>query len=194
MRCFSIARATLKGRTTTGMAKTKQQKTDIVDDIADKFSRMKSAVVVDFRGLKVKDAQKIREKTWLEQVDYDVVKKSLLKLALEKAGLGESIDPKKLNGNIGVVTGYDDEIQAAKFAADASRECEAFKILGGFLEKQYVGVDKIIMLAALPSKVELLAKMVRSIQAPVSGFVNVLAGNLRGLVRVLGAIRESKLS
>lgn len=174
------------------MPKTKAQKEAAVADLTDKLSRMKGAVLVDFRGLKVKDAQKVRERSWVETVDYEVVKKTLLRLALAGAGMEGAVDPKKLEGNIGLVVGYGDEVATAKFAATASKEFEAFKILGGLFERKFVDANKVKALASLPSKVELLAKLVGTIQAPISGFVNVLAGNLRGLVQVLSAIKEAR--
>ncbi|OGL65418.1 50S ribosomal protein L10 [Candidatus Uhrbacteria bacterium RIFCSPLOWO2_01_FULL_47_24] len=174
------------------MPKTRTQKEQSVADLTDKFKKMKGAVLVDYKGLKVKDAQKIREKSWAEAVDYEVIKKSLLKLALKNAGLESTVDPKKLEGNIGLVTGYSDEVTTAKFAATTAKEFEAFKILGGLFEGKFVDTNQIKALASLPSRVELLAKLVGTVKAPISGFVNVLAGNLRGLVQVLNAIKESK--
>ena len=176
------------------MPKTRQQKEQNVAELTEKFQRAKGAVLVDFRGLKVKDAQKIREKSWAAAVDYAVVKKTLLRLALKSAGLEGVVDTKKLEGNIGLILGYNDEAETAKFAATAAKDSEAFKILGGLLDKKFVDAQKVKMLASLPSKVELLAKLAGTIRAPVSGLVNVLAGNLRGLAQVLNAIKESKLS
>ena len=176
------------------MAKSRQQKEQSVADITGKFTKMKGAVLVDYKGLKVKDAQKIREKSWAEAMDYAVVKKSLIKLALKNAGWEGKVDAKKLEGNLGLITGYSDEAATAKFAAMASKEFEAFKILGGLFEGQFVEAGKVKALASLPSRVELLAKLVGTLQAPISGLVNVLAGNLRGLVQVLNAIKDSKVS
>ncbi len=174
------------------MPKTRAQKVETLSALSDKLGRMKGAVLVDYRGLKVKDAQKIREKSWAEAVDYEVIKKTLLKLALKNAGLEGTVEPKKLNGNVGMVVGYTDEVATAKFAAGASKEFEAFKILGGLFEGKFVDANQVKMLAALPSRVELLARLVGSIQSPISGFVNVMVGNLRGLVQVINAIKESK--
>ena len=174
------------------MAKTRAQKEEKLVELTDKLSKMKGAVLVDYRGLKVKDAQKIREKSWAEEVDYEVIKKTLLKLALKGAKLEGTVDPKALEGNIGMVVGYTDEAATAKFAATASKEIEAFKILGGLFEGKFVSAAQVKALASLPSRVELLGQLVGTLQAPVSGFVNVLAGNLRGLVQVLNSIKEAK--
>ena len=65
-------------------------------------------------------------------------------------------------------------------------------ILGGILEGAFISRDKVLALAALPGRLELLAKTVGTLQAPISGFVNVLAGNIRGLVNVLQAVKDEK--
>lgn len=174
------------------MAKTRQQKEQNVSDLTKRLQNMKAAVIVDYKGLNVKAAQSIRSELWGQPIVYQVVKKRLFDIALINAGLSQALDVKNLKGNIGVVVGAEDEVSTAKFAAKFAKEYETFKILGGLFDGCYVNEDKIKMLAALPSKVELLAKVVGCLQAPISGFVNVLAGNLRGLVRVLNAIQEQR--
>jgi len=175
------------------MPKTRTQKEESVKSLTDKLTRAKSVVFANFAGLKAKDIQKLREAAWKEDIDYKVVKKTLLRLALKEAGM-EGIDPKKIVGNIGMATGFTDEVAAPRSLVGFAKDHEALKILGGILDKKLMDAAGIKALASLPSKIELLAKLVGTIQAPISGFVNVLAGNLRGLVQVLNAIKESKVS
>ena len=66
------------------------------------------------------------------------------------------------------------------------------KVLAGLLDGQLMSVEQVKALAKLPSKKELIGQLVGTLGAPISGFVNVLAGNLRGLVTVLGAIKDAK--
>jgi large subunit ribosomal protein L10 len=171
------------------MAKTRAQKEKTLGDLEEKFSKIKAAVFVSFKGLKVKDATKLRNILRKEKIDYEVAKKTLLKLALGKNKL-EGIDPKKLEGNIAVAFGYDDEVAPAKILNQFKAQNEALKILGGIVENKYIDSAQVIALANIPGRQELLAKLVGSINSPVSGFVNVLAGNLRGLVQVLKAMSE----
>ncbi|MDP3244604.1 MAG: 50S ribosomal protein L10 [bacterium] len=171
------------------MPKTKGQKNDVVRDLTDKLQKMKSGVFVNFSGLKMKDTQKLRELTWDKGVDYQVVKKTLLKIALKDAGL-EGIDPKAMEGNLGVAFGLEDEIAAPKLLANFAKGNEALKILGGILENKFIDAAKVKALASLPSRQEMLGRLVGTIAAPVSGFLNVLQGNLRGLVQVLKAVSE----
>ncbi|MCX6743456.1 MAG: 50S ribosomal protein L10 [Candidatus Parcubacteria bacterium] len=173
------------------MPKTKDQKKQIIEDLTDKLKEFKSLVFVDYKGLTVKDASEIKKLCKTQNVDYVVVKKTLIKLALEKAGI-KDIEVKQLSGNIALVIGFEDEIAPAKIVGKFAKDHEALKMLGGIMESRFIDLNQVMALSKIPSKVELLAKLVGSINAPVSGFVNVLAGNLRGLVQVLNSIKEQK--
>ncbi|MEK7167102.1 MAG: 50S ribosomal protein L10 [Patescibacteria group bacterium] len=173
------------------MAKTKAQKQEIIKQLSDKLSQIKSAIFVNYYGLKVKELQKLRKLCKEQKIDFLIAKKKLFKLCLEKNDLKE-IDLKKTEGELGVILSYADEIAPAKILKDFQKEHKILKINGGILEKNFIGADEILNLAKLPSKHELLAKLIGGINAPIFGFVNVLAGNLRNLVGVLQAIKEKK--
>ena len=171
------------------MPKTKEQKKQTLSELENNFSKSKSVVFVDFKGLNVKDTTALRNLLRKEKIEYEVAKKTLLKLAVEKTGQ-EGIDPKTLEGNIAVAFGFEDEVMPAKLLNQFRAQHEALKILGGVLEKKFVDAAKVIELANIPGRQELLAKLVGSINSPLSGLVNVMAGNLRGLVQVLKAMSE----
>jgi len=172
------------------MPKTRAQKGEIVNELADKFGRMKSAVFTSISGFTMPDADNLRAKGREQGVEVMVAKKTLLEKALKQSGL--EIDAKGFEGSVLTTVGFEDEIAPAKIMATFLKDRESMKILGGILEGKLVDAASVKTLASLPSKQELLAKVVGSINAPVSGFVNVLAGNLRGLVTVLGAIKDKK--
>ena len=89
--------------------------------------------------------------------------------------------------------GYEDEVVPAKIVDEFKKTHEEqINFIGGVLENNFLSAEKIQELAKLPSKQELYAKIVGSLNAPISGFVNVLAGNMRNLVYVLKAIEEKK--
>lgn len=173
------------------MAKSKQQKELTLGQLAEQLEAAKSVVFADFRGLTVKEATEFRNKARKEDIKVLVAKKTLMRLAFSKAGY-EGVDPSKLEGALVMITGMSDEVAPAKLAAEYSKDHEALKIVGGVLERKLVDAAAVKALAKLPSKQELLAKLVGSINAPVSGLVNVLAGNLRGLVNVLNAVKDAK--
>ncbi len=173
------------------MAKTKEQKKKAVEDLEKKLSKMKTTVFVNFTGLSVKDATALRNILRKEKIDYEVTKKTLLKLALDKVGY-KDIEPKKFEGNIAVAFGYEDEVMPAKLLKQFMAQHEMVKFIGGILENKYIDAAGVLELANVPGKQELFAKFVGSINSPISGFVNVLAGNLRGFVQVLKAISEKQ--
>lgn len=172
------------------MPKTKTEKEKIVKDLVDLFKRMKSAVFIDFKGLKVKEITELRRLCRQAGISYGVAKKTLLKIASKESGL--DFDPHSVEGSFATAFGLADEAAPAKVLADFAKNHEALKILGGLLEGKIVSRETILFLAKLPSKPELIAKLVGSLQAPLSGLVNVLAGNLRGLVNVLNAYKDKK--
>ena len=173
------------------MPKTRQQKEESLKKVIDRLKESKSAIISDCAGLKVQDSQKLKKECKAEKVDIFSVKKSLLKKALADAGYAD-VDKIDLSGSMLVAFGLEDEVAPARLIKNFAKTHEQVKFRSGIVEKKIVSLEQVIMLSNLPSKLELYAKLVGSINAPVSGFVNVLAGNLRGLVNVLGAIKDKK--
>jgi len=173
------------------MPKSKSQKEQTVKNLEETIQKSKSLVFANFSGLKVKAATQLRRLCKAEGVVYEVDKKTLLKIAFGKAGIS-GVDMKALPGSVAVAFGISDEVAPAKVLDMFSKTNGAIKIIGGVLEKKFVSAAVILTLAKLPGKQELLARLVGAINAPVSGFVNVLAGNLRGFVQVLNAIKDQR--
>lgn len=169
---------------------TKDQKKNIIKDLAEKIKNSKSVVFSDFKGLKVKDMTELRRELRKEGTDMKVVKKTLMNLALKDAGV--ELDTNKFEGQIAVAVSEKDEVMAAKIIAKFAKANENIKIVGGILGTKALAKEEVMALAKLPTKEELLAKLVGTINAPVSGFVNVLAGNIRSLVTVLKAVADKK--
>lgn len=169
------------------MPKTKLRKEQDIQTLSQKLNSAKSVVFANFFGLKVKDTDELRNKCREAGLYCAVLKKNLLSLTLKEKG----IEVPKLEGEIVGIFG-EDEVVPAKTVFNFSKKHEALKVVAGVIDGQYADFAKVKALSSLPSKEELLAKLVGSINAPVSGFVNVLAGNLRNLVYVLSAIKSSK--
>jgi large subunit ribosomal protein L10 len=168
---------------------TKKQKEAIVKDLADKLNKIKAVVFADYTGLSVAKITDLRRKLKAQDGELKVAKKTLIDLAFKKAGI-KNVDTKKMAGQVAVVFGYQDEVAPAKVIHDFAKKEEKLKILGGILESRFIDAMSVANLAKLPSRQELLAKAVGSIAAPISGMVNVLQGNLRGLVQVLSQIKK----
>ena len=90
------------------------------------------------------------------------------------------------------LVGLIDEVTPARIVNTFAKTHEVVSIFGGLLEGKFIDSAMVKSLANLPSKTELLSRMVGSFNAPLSGLVNVLAGNLRGLARVLNAYKDKK--
>ena len=174
------------------MPKSKIQKSEIMRNLTERIKKSKSIIFAGFNALGVKDNEALRGLLRAEHGEYYVAKKTLLERALKEQGI-ENLDAKSLDGKLAVIFSYEDEVSPAK-ALDAFRKDKEDKIffLGGILEGKLLSKSEVEALAKLPSKHELYSKLVGTLSAPVSGFVNVLAGNLRGLVTVLKAIEEKK--
>jgi len=168
---------------------TREQKKEVVKDLVEKLKDSKAVVFSDFKGLEVKDMMALRNKLREEGVNFGVFKKTLISIAIKEAGI--EMDAKKLEGQIAIAISSKDEVAAAKIIAEMAKANENLKIVGGLLGSEEMSAEEVNALAKLPSKEELLSKMVGSLNAPVSGFVNVLSGNLRGLVNVLKAVADS---
>jgi len=169
----------------------KQQKKIIVTEVAEKIKDSKSLVFANFKGVSVKNVTSVRKELAKSGSGWQVLKKTLLNIALKDAGI--SVDVKKFGGQIGVAFSSD-EVSAAKVFAQFIKinKDVPLAIEGGALGVKGLSADEINDLAKLPSQKELQAKLVGTLQAPISGFVRILNGNLRGLVQVLKAIEEKK--
>lgn len=173
------------------MAKTKQQKKEELLYLAKKLTDIKSAVFCDYTGLNVASVEELRKSLRAEKVDYRVAKKTILARALKEAKIAD-IDVKGLVGQLAVAFGSQDEIIAPKLIAKFRKSHEAMKILGGIYENKFITVEEVEKMALIPSKEELLAKLLGSIKAPISGIVGVMSGVMRNFVGAIQAIKESK--
>jgi len=174
------------------MAKTREQKKQILKDLEDKIGKSNSIVFANFESLGVRDSEKLRNELKDNESEYLVVKKTLLNLAL-KSNKIDGFDAKIIDGKASVVLGYGDEVMPVKIADKFRTDNEGkINFFGGVLENNVISSEKVGDLAKLPSKEELYARLVGSVNAPISGFVNALAGNLRNFVFTLKAIEEQK--
>src|SRR3989344_5560994 len=173
------------------MPMSRKQKEQQVVDLTDKLNRAKSLVFAYYRGLRVKEVEDLRKQCRKENIDYLVAKKTLLSRVFKQQGM-EGVDVSQFTKPVATIFSFDDEVAPARIVAQFAKEHEALEVAGGMLEQQFVGSDKVMALSKLPSKLELLAKVAGSLQAPVSGFVRVLAGVPKSFLYALQAIKETK--
>ncbi len=168
------------------MAKSKSQKSSDLKELSDKLKSAKSVVFTDFRGTTVKDITKFRNVLRKENVYSKVYKLTLIKKALAEAGVSGQIAEYKTPVILSL--SEEDETAAARAIKALAKEIKTLVVLEGVVDKAVIAKAQVEALAELPSKDQLRGMLVRAINAPVSGLVNVLAGNIRGLVNVLNAI------
>ncbi len=172
------------------MAKSRQQKEEIFQGLVEQLKSSKSAVFANFQGLTVAETEELRNECRASDIKLVVSKKTILKKALSESGI--DVDTKSFEGGVVVALGLNDEVAPAQVLAKFAKSHNIVTLFGGILEGSFIDSAKVTQLSELPSKQQLLGQLVGTINAPVSGFVNVLAGNLRGLVGVLNNIKEAK--
>lgn len=174
------------------MPKSKAQKREILDELADKIAKAKSVVFTKFNGLGTKESEEIRRELKKNDSEYFVAKKTLMDIAFKDSSI-EGLDVRGLEGQVAAIFGFSDEVAPAKVVGGFKKTLEGkIEFVGGVLENKFISAESVLALSKLPSKQELYAKIAGSLNAPISGFVNALAGNLKNIVGVLNAIKEKK--
>ncbi|HIS70222.1 MAG TPA: 50S ribosomal protein L10 [Candidatus Gallacutalibacter stercoravium] len=171
-------------------AKILEQKKQIVADLAARLKESCSGVVVEYKGINVADDTKLRKELREAGVEYTVVKNTLLSRAAKEAGI-EGLDP-VLEGTTALATSKEDYAAAARILSKYAETSKTFKTKAGFVEGKALDVNGVKELAELPSKEVLVARALGGLNAPISGFVTVLNGTLKGLVVALNAIAEKQ--
>ncbi len=161
-----------------------------VKEIQEKLKEAKSLVVTDYIGLDVAEMTELRAKLREAGVDYKVVKNTLARIAANNSDLSELNEFFK--GPTAVAFGIEDVVAPAKILDEFAEDHEVLEIKGGYLNGEIISKEKVESLAKIPSRDELLGKAFASMKAPITGFVNVLNGNLRNFVNVLSQIKDQK--
>ena len=172
------------------MATTRQDKEAQLSQLVDELTQAKGVVFAQYRGLTVKEIDKIRKNLKKENVKYTVVKVTLLKMAFEKLGIKS--DEFKYTGPIAIAISQDDETTPARIIKAMGKDHPNLKLDGGVLNQEVIGSQMVFRLADLPSKEQLLSQLLSVIAGPARGLVTVLSGNMRQLVYALNAIGEAK--
>lgn len=173
------------------MAKLKSTKQAEITTLSEKLSRAKGVAVASYAGLTVKATEQLRRALKESNGELLVVKKTLLGLAMKQHELSDSLS--NLDGSLIVAFSYGDEVTAAKVMAEfIKKNVEVMSLAGGIVDGQVIDMAGVKMLASLPSRLELLAKMVGSLQSPIQGMVGVLHGTLSKFVRTVDAVRVAR--
>lgn len=165
-------------------------KTQVVEELSAKLATAKAAFLADYRGLTVDEVNDLRSKLRDSGVEYRVVKNTLLRLAAKDTPF-TCLD-EYLTGPTAIAIAQEDPVAPAKVLSDYAKASKVFELKAAVLDGKLLSLEEITALAELPSREVLLARLLGSINAPVSNFVGVLAAVPRSLVQVLGAIKDQK--
>lgn len=147
-------------------------KAPIVDEIKGYVSDAKSAVLVDYRGLTVEQDTKLRKQLREAGVLYKVYKNTMLHLAFDGTDFAQLDND--LEGPTAIAFGIEDETAPARIINNFAKEAEALEIKSGVVDGEYYDAAGVKVLATIPSKDELISKLLGSLQSPITNFARVV--------------------
>ena len=149
-------------------------KKGIVSEIAEKLEKSTSCVVVDYKGLTVEEVTELRSKFREAGVEYKVYKNTLVRRAASQIGNMEMFDEVNLVGTNAIAISYDDAVAPTKIISDFAKNHPKLEFKMGYVEGAYYDAQMLDELSKVPSREELIAKLLGSFKAPVSNFVYLL--------------------
>ncbi|MPM70111.1 50S ribosomal protein L10 [bioreactor metagenome] len=170
------------------------EKQALVEELKEKLSNTKGAVLTNYRGLNVAQDTKLRRKLREAGVEYRVIKNTMMRIAAKEVGL-EGLE-ESLEGPTAIAISFTDPVAPAKVISEFVKEnkLQALEVKAGLVEGKVIDAQGVKALASLPPREVLIAKALGSMQAPIVGMVNVLQGSIRNLVYALDAVRQQKES
>jgi large subunit ribosomal protein L10 len=168
----------------------KSTKASLIEEVQDKFKRANATFIAEYQGIKAQDMNEFRASLRKSSMDFKVVRNTLARRAVQGTPV-ESLAA-ELKGPTAIAFSYNDAAQAAKTLVQFAKDQPKLKLKVGTLGNKVITVQEIKGLAELPSKDVLLAKMLGSMKAPMTGIVGVLAGVPRKFLFALNAIKDQK--
>ena len=153
-------------------AKVLEQKKAVVAELAEKFSKAASGVLVEYQGITVEDDTKLRASLREAGVEYAVIKNTLIGRACDEVGFGAMKE--HLEGMNAVAISYSDPVAPAKILKQYAEKIESFKLRAGFLEGAGIDSATVEALADTPTKEVMIARILGSIQGPITGLAVAL--------------------
>ncbi|MDD4715055.1 MAG: 50S ribosomal protein L10 [Oscillospiraceae bacterium] len=174
-------------------AKVLQEKQEIVKGLAEKMQKASAGVFVDYKGITVAEDSALRSQMRKSEVEYAVVKNTLTRFAVKQVGL-DAVEP-VLNGTTALAVSFTDPVAPARIVSEFAKKMNGKKLIvkAGFVDGKVISPAEVSALADLPAKEVLQAQVLGTMLAPVTGLVNVLNANIRGLAVALQAIADQKV-
>ena len=167
-----------------------QKNVNNVKELSDKLSKAKSIYFTDYLGLSVSEVTNLRKKFFDSNVEYLVVKNTLLKIASDQNKIG--LEDELFFGSTAIAISYDEPVVAAKIIKGFLEDHDLPKVKGLLFEGSYLPASDFEKIASLPSKEESLTKIVFMLKSPIQNIANLLSSSMVNLVHVLNGIKEKK--
>jgi large subunit ribosomal protein L10 len=161
-----------------------------VQAITDRLRSAQSCVLADYTGLSVAQMTSFRAQCRAANIECRVVKNRLAMIAADQSGLAEIKD--HLKGPTALILGTASQVEPAKLAVEFAKNNEALKVKGGVVDGQVLSAEQVVALSKIPSRDELIAKMMGSINSPVTGVVGTVNGVIAALARVIDAVNQQR--
>lgn len=167
------------------------KKKDTVSSLLTEVKQYDVIVLTDYSGLTHKQLEEIRSKVKDLRGDYQIVKNSLLKIALKEIGRDQDTNP-NLNGPTAALFATEANLTPIRVIYDAAKEQENFKIKGGIWKNELMDTAKVAKLATLPSREQLIAQLLGQLATPATKLVLTLKNPLQKLAIALAAIQDKQ--
>lgn len=172
------------------MAKTRSQKTELLEKYKEILKNKSGYLLVNSDKIDTATVTKLKVELKDLDANYAVVKNSIFKVALQEEN--QPLEAQDIDGPTAIIYFDEDPTGPAKLVKATQKESKLLDAKGGVFEGVFLSEEKVMQLAEIPSKEVLLGKLLGSMSAPVSGFMNAVTGNVRGLTMVLKGISEKK--
>ncbi|MBI5183216.1 MAG: 50S ribosomal protein L10 [Nitrospinae bacterium] len=165
-------------------------KVTLINELHDKFLRAKGGILSDYRGLNVQQITELRNNLREVSVEFKVIKNTLARRASKDTQFESIID--SFIGPTSIAISYDDVIAPAKVLIPFAKREPKLKITAGIIQGRAVTPEEIVTLSELPSREELLSRVLCGLQSPLTNLVGGLQGILRRFLYTLKAIEEKR--
>ncbi|MGN1125672.1 MAG: 50S ribosomal protein L10 [Candidatus Gastranaerophilaceae bacterium] len=169
---------------------TKAFKSEKITEIKEKIDKAQVAIVTEYRGFTVEEITKLRRAIQKDGGDYMVTKNTLAKIALKDTPY--EVMAESLKGPVAIAFGFEDPVSPAKALAKFIKETKKGEIVCAVLDGKLLSATEAKALANLPSKEEIYAKMLGSINSPATGIVGAINAVMASLTRAVAAVRDKK--
>ncbi len=161
-----------------------------VETLTEKISRAKSIYFTDYLGLDVLEITKLRKEFFAKDVEFVVVKNTLLKIASVNNNI--SLSEELLSGSTAIAISYEEPVAAAKVIKDFNKEYDLPSVKGVLFEGNYLPAEEFNKIANLPSKEESITKFAMMVKSPMQNLAMMLRSPMSDFVNILNSLKENK--